>query len=44
MITIENFGPNNRERRIGNSLYRIYLDAAIRLTYGQPGKRPIPVT
>ncbi|MCM1234490.1 MAG: hypothetical protein NC489_30690 [Ruminococcus flavefaciens] len=26
MITLENFGPDNRERRIGNSLYRICLD------------------
>ncbi len=23
MITLENFGPHNRDRKIGNSLYRI---------------------
>ena len=26
-ITLENFGPDNRERQIGNSLYRVCIDS-----------------
>ncbi len=33
MITIENFGPNNRDRCIGRSLYRICMDEATKQWY-----------
>ncbi len=33
MITLENFGPNNRERNIGNSLYLICLDEVTKKWY-----------
>lgn len=32
-ITLENFGPNNKDRRIGNSLYWICMDEATKKWY-----------
>lgn len=32
-ITLENFGPNNRERQIGNSLYRVCIDSRTKQWY-----------
>lgn len=32
-ITLENFGSNNRERQIGNSLYRVCIDSQTKQWY-----------
>jgi|InofroStandDraft_1065614.scaffolds.fasta_scaffold28285_2 hypothetical protein len=32
-ITLENFGPDNRERQIGNSLYRVCIDSQTKQWY-----------
>lgn len=32
-ITLENFGPDNRERRIGHSLYRVCIDSQTKQWY-----------
>lgn len=32
-ITLENFSPNNREKTVGNSLYRVCIDSSTKKWY-----------